>query len=325
MEFLFLGTSSGTPTKTRNVSGTAIRRKNSKTWYLVDCGEGTQHQLLHTSLSLRHLEAIFITHIHGDHCYGLIGLLASASLAGRTHALTIVGVPAIQQMIELMSQLSDLTLSYPIHFIDVDELDTWEGTGFSVEKLALSHRVPSVAYIFTENDLKPKLNIAKLKQHRIPVGEIWGQLQRGQDVTLEDNTVLLSRDYLIFKSSPRKIIISGDNDCPELLAEHCRNAQVLIHEATYTRSISEKVGASPQHSSAATVAQFAQAVELPTLVLTHFSARYQDSRTQSPSIEDVRDEACQYYHGQLFIAHDFDIYWLNHENEVTKISANYLS
>ena len=84
MELTFLGTSSGTPTRTRNVSAMAIKRANSKDWYLVDCGEGTQHQVLRTSLSLQRLRAIFITHVHGDHCYGLPGLLASAAMAGRT-------------------------------------------------------------------------------------------------------------------------------------------------------------------------------------------------------------------------------------------------
>jgi ribonuclease Z len=92
MEFTFLGTSSGTPTKSRNVSGLALSAKMSKPWYLVDCGEGTQHQILRTRYYLNNLKVIFITHIHGDHCYGLPGILAGASMAGRTAPLTIIGV-----------------------------------------------------------------------------------------------------------------------------------------------------------------------------------------------------------------------------------------
>jgi len=112
MEITLLGTSSGTPTKTRNVSGTAIRKANSKSWYLVDCGEGTQHQILRTNLSLNHLQTIFITHIHGDHCYGLPGLLASAALSGRTVPLTIVGPRAINDFFTAIQKTTQLRLSY---------------------------------------------------------------------------------------------------------------------------------------------------------------------------------------------------------------------
>ncbi|HEY4542163.1 MAG TPA: MBL fold metallo-hydrolase, partial [Noviherbaspirillum sp.] len=100
MEIQFLGTSAGTPTKTRNVSALAIRSLDSRSWYLVDCGEGTQHRILHTRLSLRSLGAIFITHVHGDHCYGLPGLLASAGMHKRTDELSIIGPLAIQGFIK---------------------------------------------------------------------------------------------------------------------------------------------------------------------------------------------------------------------------------
>jgi ribonuclease Z len=91
MELMFLGTSSGTPTKERNVSGIALKEINKKEWYLIDCGEGTQHQIMRTHLSLNKLKEIFITHLHGDHCYGLPGLLASASIGGRKDSLVIIG------------------------------------------------------------------------------------------------------------------------------------------------------------------------------------------------------------------------------------------
>ncbi|WP_444997439.1 MBL fold metallo-hydrolase [Aliikangiella sp. IMCC44359] len=103
MELIFLGTSSGVPTKNRNVSGLAIKMQKNKHWYLVDCGEATQHQILHTKLSIKYLEAIFITHVHGDHCYGLPGLLASMSMAGKTEMLTIVAPKNIEKMILCIS------------------------------------------------------------------------------------------------------------------------------------------------------------------------------------------------------------------------------
>nr|WP_307727379.1 MBL fold metallo-hydrolase [Telluria mixta] len=121
MEFQFLGTSSGTPSKTRNVSGLALRGPGGG-WSLVDCGEGTQHRILHTTLSLHDLRAIFITHLHGDHCYGLPGLLASAGMLNRTAPLALVGPPALRTFIDGVMATSELGLPYPLDFIAVDDL-----------------------------------------------------------------------------------------------------------------------------------------------------------------------------------------------------------
>ena len=104
MQLTFLGTSSGTPTRTRNVSGVALSIDERRDWYLIDCGEGTQHQILRTPLSLLSLRTILITHMHGDHCYGLPGLLASAELAGRTEPLTLIGPASLKPYIEVMQQ-----------------------------------------------------------------------------------------------------------------------------------------------------------------------------------------------------------------------------
>jgi len=143
MEVIFLGTSSGTPTKTRNVSGIAIRRANAKAWSLIDCGEGTQQQILHTDLSLDHLTAIFITHVHGDHCYGLAGLLASTGMSGRTEPMLLVGPKPIQQMLMAIMENTQLKLSYEITFVDVLDINNPLNTReFTVETIELSHVYP---------------------------------------------------------------------------------------------------------------------------------------------------------------------------------------
>jgi len=321
MEIVFLGTSAGTPSKTRNVSGLAIHRVNSKQWCLVDCGEGTQHQLLHTKLSLTQLQAIFITHIHGDHCYGLPGLLASAAMQGRTEPLWIIGPSKIKTFIELMKTTVHLNLNYELKYKCIDEpnntLDDL-AIEFDVETIELSHRVSSFAYSFSENRLSNKLNVKKLEQDKITRGTLWGELQQGLDVQLDNGRIIFAQDYLLPIQKPRKIIISGDNDDPSLLTQVAKSANVLVHEATYTQDIAIKVGSGPQHSYAKLVAQFANNVGLDNLVLTHFSPRYQNAINSSPSIFDIENEARTEYSKNLFLANDFDHFILNKQGALAK-------
>jgi len=319
MEVIFLGTSSGVPTKQRNVSALAVKMVNSKPWYLVDCGGGTQHQILHTNLSLNNLQAIFITHVHGDHCYGLPGLLASATMSGRTDSLTIIGSSHIREFIEHTQTTTQLRLSYKINFIDVEKISHfYDVNDFAIEVVELSHRVPSFAYCFIEKNISGKLNTQKLKEQGIEPGPVWQHLQRGKDVVLANGDKLKSKDYLLDARKPRKIIVAGDNDNPGLLAESSKTANVLIHEATYTAEVADKVGKGPQHSSAKMVAQFAMDCSISNLILTHFRPRYQKTDKEGHSITDVESEAGNFYDGNLFLASDLDTFHLKEDGELTK-------
>jgi ribonuclease Z len=323
MEIIFLGTSSGVPTKTRNVSGLAIRRENAKLWCLVDCGEGTQHRLLQTDLSLNFLNAVFITHIHGDHCYGLPGLLASAAMSGRKEPLLIFGPAPLKAFIDAVREFTQLRLSYELQFTAVEDLFTaLPAQDFRVDIVRLSHRVPSFAYVFVEKNIERKLDAEKLMADGIAPGPLWGKLQNGENPRLADGTVLKSDEYLLAVRKPRKIVVCGDNDNPELLRYHCGDADVLVHEATYTAKIAAKVGAGQQHCSAAMIAVFAQAAAIKNLVLTHFSPRYRDDKPLSSSITDIEDEAKSHYDGRLFIANDFDRFLLNREYDLVKMGTD---
>lgn len=315
MDLLFLGTSSGTPTRARNVSGVAVLEPSGKGWYLVDCGEGTQHQLLRTPLSLHDLRAIFITHVHGDHCYGLPGLLASAGLSGRKMALEVVGPEGIEAFVRTSLALSHTHLPYELVFQRTESLSGWRSAAVTVDVTPLSHRVPSFAYGFTEARPDPRLDVERLDREGIARGPLWGRLARGERVTYEDRT-LDPEHYLLPTRAARRVIVAGDNDQPELLEGACDGAQVLVHEATYTQAVLDKTLADRDrtdfgHSTAASVAAFAERVGVPNLVLTHFSARYQADPSRSPSIEDIRREAEAGYGGRLSLAEDFARYHLD--------------
>jgi len=325
MKLTFLGTSSGVPTKTRNVSGLALQKQSSKHWYLIDCGEGTQHQLLHTKLSLRYLTAIFITHIHGDHCYGLPGLLATTAMSDRSAPLTIVAPKGIHEFINAVIKTSELYLSYELNFIDVNSLDSSIAFDeFKVSAIELSHRVPSFGYSFTEVITHRKLDTKLLEKLNIPRGILWGKLQKGESIELDSGKTISATDCYLPEAMSRKIIICGDNDDPSLLKGESISANLIVHESTYTQEKAQKIGSDPQHCSAKSIAMFAESSKTANLILTHFSARYQEDKNKTPSIFDIESEAKNYYTGRLFLANDLDMYHLDKIGVVSKTQGGEL-
>lgn len=319
LHFTFLGTSSGVPTLTRNVSGLAILNSKNKDWILVDAGEGTQHRIQQAKLSLQNLIAICISHVHGDHCYGLVGLLASAGMNARTAPLTIIAPKEIQQWIAVTAQLTDLHLPYPLHFIDVNEATQIQQLtdNLSIQAHPLSHRVPSFAFSMIVQYTQKKLDTQALIQLGVPKGKAWGDLQQGLDIQFNGQT-LKAVDFTQLQIQRAHAIVGGDNDRPELLAQACEDAQLLIHESTYTQAALDKVGSGPMHSSAKMVAEFAQQQGLSNLILTHFSPRHQDSLGQQAITEEVRE----FYQGNFYLAHDFDQFSLNETGQLSKIVAS---
>lgn len=308
----FLGTSSGVPTKERNVSGIAVTLPEPKSWVLVDCGEGTQHQILNSPLSLPSLKAICITHVHGDHCYGLPGLLASAGMSGRKEPLLIVAPKEVEQMFYAVKDSTDLHLPYEVKFVETNSKTGYEVDGVSVIAIELSHRVPSHAFCFDASSSKQTLNRDKLVTDGIDRGPMWGEIQKGNDIDLDGGNIICAADYLDVEPISERIVVAGDNDDPNLLSNVMQSADVLVHESTYTEELLEKVGAGPQHSSALRVAKFAESCGVKNLVLTHFSARYHSKNDGSKnSIDEVRLEAERVYSGNLFLANDHDEFELS--------------
>ena len=312
----FLGTSSGVPTKQRNVTSLAIQANNSRQWWMVDCGEATQHRLQRLPLSVHDLAGICITHVHGDNSYGLPGLLASASMTGRTRPLLLIAPAPVRAWVEATVALTELFLTFPLIHVDVAQGQLMhEEEAMRVERFALSHRAASVGFRFSAASMQYKLDAAALRASAVPAGPLWGRLQAGEDIRMDDGRVLEAAHYRTEQRQQASIVVGGDNDTPSLLAEACSSAQLLVHEATYTEAMLQKVGPGPTHSSVQRVCQFATDVALPNLILTHFSARYH----HAAGMAELEAEARAHYAGQLHLADDLASYTLDPDGLVRRM------
>ncbi len=318
MHVQVLGSSSGTPTKSRNVSGYAVFRDDQKPWYLIDCGEATQHQVLKTKQSLYHLEAVFITHKHGDHCYGLPGLIASAGLSGRSQPLRIVAPVEVLEFVRAAMAMSEWTLPFRLELYSLEQLMQQTFTWLEVQSCPLQHRVPSFGYKLTETQIPRKLNIALLQAQLIASGPHYNLLQRGEDVTYNGKR-LLANDYSYLAWQPRVIIICGDNETPTCLDPLIAGVHLLVHEATFLAADLHKVGNHTGHSDVRRISAYAQKKALPALLLSHFSARY----TPGEGMRRLVDEARAEYSGQLFLATDGMVIEVDKDAEVRKVQTGF--
>ncbi|MEO1923518.1 MAG: ribonuclease Z [Nautiliaceae bacterium] len=299
MKFTFLGTSAGRPTKNRNVSALAFEINNEYGWYLFDCGEGTQHRVLQTHLSLYKLKNIFISHIHGDHVYGLFGLITSRMLDKCETPLKIYAPKGVKEMVEAVVDISYEHLGYELSFIEIYGGFEEEFENFNLKVLPLIHSVPSYAFYIKE---KPrfKLDVSKLQKDGLLPSKEYQKIKNGKDV--ESNGKVYKADDYLIETHARSIIIAGDNAEPDFLCKYLRNLDLLIHEATYTAEVFEKIEIKYLHTTAKRLALSAQKYNVKNLIATHISPRFE-------SIE-ILDEIKKYYKGEAFVANDFDIFEL---------------
>lgn len=306
MQLQFLGTGAGMPSKTRNTSAIALKLLEERgTIWLFDCGEATQHQILHTSIKPRKIDKIFITHLHGDHIFGLPGFLSSRSFQGGDEALTIYGPAGIQQWVELTLQLSKTHLTYPIHFEVVEEGVVYEDEQFIVRTLPLEHVVPCFGYRIEQKPLPGELLIEKALQLGVPKGPLLGKLKNGEDVVLSDGTVVKSEDVTTPCKEGFVVAILGDTkycDNAKILA---KQADVVVHEATFDH---ETVHLAAQYGHATNVeaAMVAKEAGAKQLFMTHISARFLEH-------DEARlvKQACDVFEASQ-IVHDFTMFtWQN--------------
>ncbi|MEG0261135.1 MAG: ribonuclease Z [Lysinibacillus sp.] len=274
MQLHFLGTGAGMPSKERNTSALMVKLLDEigEMW-LFDCGEATQHQILHTSLKPRKVTKIFITHLHGDHIFGLPGFLSSRSFQGGDEALTIYGPAGLQQWVEMTLALSKTHLTYPLQFVEVAEGIVFEDGQFVVRVSELRHVVQCFGYRIEQKDLPGELLIEKALALGVPKGPLLGRLKSGRDIILDTGVIVRASDVV---SPPQKgfvLAILGDTKYCEEAITLAKDADIVVHEATFDNGTTE-LAANYGHATNVEAATVAKNAKARYLLLNHLSARF---------------------------------------------------
>lgn len=278
MQVTFLGTSSGVPTRARNVSAVALRLPQRSELWLFDCGEGTQHQFLRSDLRLSQLRRVFVTHMHGDHVFGLPGLLASLGLAGSSDGVDLYGPDPLEAYLQGVLRTSSTRIGYPLAVHRVREAAEngtvlLEDDDIIVRTTPLTHRVPAYAYRIEQKPRPGRFDVDQARALAIPPGPIYAALKRGETVSLDDGRRIDGRQLCGPTRPGVSVVYCTDTVFCEAAVALARGADLLIHEATFSHGEAE-MAFQRQHSTSTMAAQTAAEAGVQQLVLTHLSPRY---------------------------------------------------
>jgi ribonuclease Z len=270
LDVVFLGTAGSMPTAQRAPAALLVRRGGDR--LLFDCGEGTQRQLLRSSVGLVELGEIFVTHFHADHILGLPGLFKTFSLRGRERTLEVYGP---RGLVDLLGSLRRVVgkLSYEVQVIELEPGDVIERDGYRLATFAVSHGVPAVGWSLIEATRPGRFDVEAADALGVPSGPARGALQQGESVTCPDGTTVHSDQVLGAPRPGRKIVITGDTAPAETVVEAAWGADVLVTEATFSEEEVERAQET-MHQTAAQAAGIAKRANVGLLALTHLSSRY---------------------------------------------------
>ena len=294
------------PTLTRNVSAVALRLPQRSEMWLFDCGEGTQHQFLRSDLRVSQLRRIFITHMHGDHIFGLPGLMASLGMAGSVSELDLYGPSPLENYLNGVNISSSSRISYlrQVHDIEKNSIAKqiiFEDDDFIVRTSKLDHRVPAFAYRVDEKPKPGRFNLQKAKELDIPPGPIYSELQKGKKVKLKDGRIFDGKDFSGPQRKGASFVYCTDTVFTEAAIALAKDADLLIHEATFSHKDSD-MAYQRKHSTSTMAAQTASEAGVGQLILTHLSPRYSPGNRISP--KDLLSEAQAIFPNTL-LAKDF--------------------
>jgi ribonuclease Z len=287
MQVIVLGTGAALPTPERRTSATAVVYEGEM--LLFDCGEGTQLQLRKAGLRHGRLSRVFITHMHGDHVIGIMGLLMTMELSGRERPVELYGPPALADYVTSSARLLSTGFRYPIIFHEAQAGTICETETYTVECLPLNHRILTYGYALQERDKPGTFDVARAEMLGVPQGPLYGLLQKGQSVALPDGRMVHAHDVLGPPKRGRRLGYCLDTrPCPEA-AMLARDADLLLYDSTLAPGAEQEAG-EKGHSTSRQAAVLAKEAGVKRLVLTHISSRYTDVRELLTGLEGLHDD-----------------------------------
>lgn len=294
-----LGCGSALPTLKHNASSQLIEMRGK--CFMVDCGEGAQMQFRRSHIHFSKLNAIFISHMHGDHCFGLMGLLSTLGMLGRTSKLRIYAPKDYESLFRQQVEFFMQTMEYEMEMIPVDtekQQVIYEDHSLTVETVPLQHRVPCCGFIFREKPTLPHIRRDMIDYYGIPVSQI-NNIKNGADWTNEDGDIIPNARLVQPADSPRSYAYCSDTRFVPGLKEKVKGVTVLYHESTYT-SEQEDRAKIYYHSTARQAATIAAGAGVGTLLLGHYSARYNDEQVLLEEAKAVFDHSILSQEGMVF-------------------------
>ncbi|MEP3210705.1 MAG: ribonuclease Z [Maribacter sp.] len=283
MKLHILGCYAATPRTLTNPTAQILEIKNHM--FLIDCGEGTQVQLRKSKVKFSRIKHIFISHLHGDHFFGLPGLISTFRLLGRDSEMHVYGPKGIKEAITLLLKLGDAWTNFPLVFHELTAKETeviYEDDSVSVETIPLNHRVYTNGFLFKEKLGERKLNIEATENHKIDRSE-YQNIKNGKDITLDNGQVIANFELSFDPPKPKSYAYCSDTAYKPEIIPQIKDADVLYHESTFLDS-EEHLSGKTKHSTAKEAATIAKDADIGTLILGHYSTRYK-------SIELFKEEA----------------------------------
>ncbi len=282
LKLLFLGTSAARPTVERSVSALAVVREGET--LLFECGEGTQRQMMRYGVGFS-LSDIFFSHFHGDHFLGVIGLVRTLGLQGRTDPLRCYGPKGAKRLLTSALSLGVERVPFEVEIVELEADSALHRGEYDILTYAADHGSNALGYVLVEKDRLGKFEPARANEAGVPEGPLWGRLQRGEAVQLEDGRIV-EPDAIVGAPRPgRKVVYTGDTRPCKATIEAAIGADVLVHEATFSMEEADRAKET-DHSTAHEAAEVARMARARRLVLTHVSARY--SRDAGPLLEEAQ-------------------------------------
>lgn len=285
-ELTILGTSSATPTSKRFPTAQVLNV--SERLFLIDCGEGAQIQLRRYHVRFQRINHIFISHLHGDHFFGLMGLISSLHLLGRQKKLCIYSPKGLREIAELQLNYTGTVLSYEIEWVELDTEKAqiiYEDSQVIVQTIILHHRIPCCGFLFREKEKPLSLIKEKLQEYEVPV-VMYHQLKRGENITLEDGRTILNTELTRERAKPRSYAYCSDTRYNLKVAEAVKEVDLLYHEATFLHALVDRAEKTA-HSTALEAGRIAATAKVGKLLIGHYSVRYNDL---DPLLTEARSE-----------------------------------